>query len=76
MIEMQVLEPLKSAGGDVRTAQRILRSLGYKGEDGKLIAVDGNYGKNSVYAMKNFQRGSGIKVDGWVGEETWNHLLH
>ena len=76
MIEMQVLEPLKSAGGDVRTAQRILRSLNYKGEDGKLIAVDGNYGKNSVYAMKNFQRGSGIKVDGWVGEETWNHLLH
>lgn len=76
MIEMQVLEPLKSAGGDVRTAQRILRSLNYKGEDGKLIAVDGNYGKNSVYAMKAFQRGSGIKVDGWVGEETWNHLLH
>ena len=76
MIEMKVLEPLKSTGGDVRTAQRILRELGYKGEDGRLIAVDGNYGKNSVYAMKNFQRESGIKVDGWVGEETWNHLLH
>ena len=78
MIEMQVLIPLKTTGGDVRTAQRILRELGYKGANGKLIEVDGDYGKNSVYAMKNFQRGSGNKVelDGTVKEETWNHLLH
>lgn len=78
MIEMQVLIPYKSVGGDVRTAQRILRELGYKDQNGKLIEVDGDYGKKSVYCMKNFQKGSGNKVelDGTVKEETWNHLLH
>ena len=77
-VTMQILIPNKSTGGDVRTAQRVLRELGYKDEKGVLIAVDGNYGNKSVYAMKNFQRLSGNKeeLDGTVKTETWNHLLH
>lgn len=77
-VTMQILIPNKSTGGDVRTAQRVLRELGYKDEKGVLVAVDGNYGPKSVYAMKNFQRLSGNKeeLDGTVKTETWNHLLH
>lgn len=54
-------------GEDVKKVQQKLMSLGYScGKDG----ADGKYGKNTVKAVKAFQKVSGLKTDGIVGENT------
>lgn len=64
-----------SSGPMVKTIQRILYSYGYKGADGKPIAVDGEYGTNTVYAVKTLQAKLGVAVDGQVGKDTWAAML-
>lgn len=73
---LQVLIPNKSTGGNVKAFQRIMRELGYKDQNGKLLEVDGDYGDKSVYVCKNFQKGTGIPVTGIVDCETWLHVLN
>lgn len=66
----------KGNNGDVHTLQRILRQLGYVGIDGKLIEVDGEFGKNTEFAVKKFQKNRGSSLqDGIVGIWTWTKLL-
>ena len=36
--------------------QRDLKALGYLGKDGKSLKLDGDFGSNTEYALKNFQR--------------------
>ena len=36
--------------------------------------VDGQFGENTYYAVRNFQWFAGISVDGTVGPITWNEL--
>ena len=36
--------------------------------------VDGNIGENTKKAIKEFQKGNGLKVDGIVGKRTWLEL--
>ena len=74
MIELDVLKK-GSTGNEVKTVQRILRELGYKGSNKKVLAVDGNFGDNTLYAVKNFQKDRKLKVDGYVGPESWDSLL-
>lgn len=64
-----------SKGPMVKTIQRVLYSYGYKGADGKPVAVDGEYGANTVYAVKNMQRKLGLSQDGIVGKDTWSAML-
>lgn len=64
-----------SAGDQVRTVQRICQSKGYKGSDGKALAVDGEFGVNTDYAVRTAQRALGLQQDGIVGPLTWNGLL-
>ena len=33
--------------------------------------VDGDFGPKTEAAVKAFQRRHGLKVDGWVGRQTW-----
>lgn len=54
----------KGAKGDpVRDLQEILA-----------IKIDGDFGSNTENAVKTFQEGNGLKVDGVVGEKTWEVL--
>ena len=75
-VEVQVLKPNVTTGECVKTAQRLLKELGFKDQNSKSIVVDGDYGPKTVYAMKNFQKSKGLKIDGWCGPDTWNRLLN
>lgn len=65
--------------GQVRTLQRILNgangSKGYRGKDGKKLTVDGNFGANTDYAVRSYQKAHKLTVDGIVGQKTWDALL-
>ncbi len=65
--------------GQVQTAQRILNELkdgsGYRGEDGKKLTVDGDFGTNTDHAVRAYQKAHGLTVDGIIGQNTWNKLL-
>ncbi len=55
-----------ATGGEVKELQRRLKEWGYyKG------SVDGIYGKQTVEAVKYFQRKNGLKVDGIAGRATY-----
>lgn len=73
-IELSILKK-GSKGEQVKTVQRILRMRGWKDGNGKALEIDGSFGPATEYAVKSFQKGKGIGVDGIVGEKTWNKLL-
>lgn len=62
-------------GEQVKTLQRLLGGLGYKGADGRVLAVDGSMGPNSTHAMKAFQKAKKLHPDGVVGVNTWRAIL-
>ena len=61
---------------NVLTVQAVLKAKNFKGEDGKVLALDSSYGKNTKYAVETFQKSKGLKVDGICGEKTWNALVN
>jgi peptidoglycan hydrolase-like protein with peptidoglycan-binding domain len=58
-----------SSGDAVRRVQRALRRTANLG-----VVVDGSYGPATEAAVKDFQEGAGLSVDGIVGPATWNDL--
>ena len=61
-----------STGNQVRTLQRLLKSLGYSvGSAG----VDGSFGPATNKAVLAFQKARKLEQDGIVGPNTWNALL-
>lgn len=77
-IELRVLRQ-GDQGEQVKTLQRLLKELGYRGRD-KALAIDGDFGINTAYAVGSLQsvmKGKGIiqNIDYIVGEKTWNFLL-
>ena len=60
---------------EAKTVQRLLNALGYKGSNGKVLTVDGDFGTNTDYAVKAFQKAKKLSVDGIVGKDTWSALL-
>lgn len=62
----------------IKTIQRILNALGYKGKDGKPLTVDGSLGDNTECAITCFQKDKKIKVNypGTVGAKTWTALMN
>ena len=64
-----------SQGEQVKTLQRLLNALGYKGENGRTLAVDGKAGNNSTHAVKAFQKANKLTQDGIVGAKTWRTIL-
>jgi lysozyme family protein len=54
---------------EVKALQRELREEGYD------LNVDGKFGKKTTEAVKDFQRQSGLQVDGVVGGKTWEQLI-
>ncbi len=63
-----------SRGDNVKKLQTKLKSLGYKGADGTPLSVDGVFGKNTQYALENFQKAKGLTQDGIAGPKTWKFL--
>lgn len=61
-----------SKGEYVKILQQKLVDLGYNiGKSG----VDGDFGSATLAAVKAFQKDRGLKVDGVVGEKTWEALI-
>ena len=65
--------------GQVRTLQRILNGAnngeGYRGVEGERLSVDGNFGKNTEYALNTYKKKYGLKANGVCDQETWDKLL-
>lgn len=75
---VNIILPVLSKGSkcpEVGMVQALLNSLGYTGKTGRPLATDHDYGNNTEYAVKNFQRAHNIGQDGVVGEKTYNALL-
>ena len=64
-----------SKGSDVKLLQRLLKSNGFRGADGKLLTIDGDCGTNTVYAIKSYQKKKGLSADGIAGPATWKSIL-
>lgn len=60
---------------EVTLLQVLLNALDIKGKNGEALEVDGSFGGNTDYAVQEFQRRNGLKVDGIVGEATWKALF-
>lgn len=58
---------LIKSGSRGKNVEKIQRALGVK--------VDGIYGKNTVSAVKAYQKRHGLGVDGIVGKNTWNTIF-
>lgn len=58
-----------ATGDVVRRAQRALRRT-----PNLTLVVDGVYGPATEAAVKSFQEGAGLQVDGIVGPDTWTAL--
>ena len=60
------------SGNSVKILQAFLIAYEYStGTSG----IDGEFGFDTESAVKQFQKNSGISVDGIVGENTWSELL-
>lgn len=71
-------------GTSVYILQAMLRALQYIGADGKPIDIDGIAGKNTVHAIKSFQRtqlaygydcSNNGQSEGIFDASCWNRLL-
>lgn len=67
---------LGSTGEGVRSLQAILNSKNFKGENGRPLTLDGDAGKNTIYALKAYQRSVGLKDDGICGVKTYGALFN
>ncbi len=60
----------------VKVAQRELNEEVNAGRlHGDLLVVDGQFGQHTEHAVAAFQAAQGLKIDGVVGDETWNKLF-
>jgi peptidoglycan hydrolase-like protein with peptidoglycan-binding domain len=73
-IELTVLQK-GSKGSEVKTLQRLLKALSYKDKNGKVLAIDGDFGGNTDYSLRSYQQTKGLSVDGICGLYTWESLL-
>lgn len=64
-----------SKGPQVLLLQKLLRMAGKKGADGKALTLDGDYGDNTVAALKKYQKAVKITQDGVCGPATWKKII-
>ena len=60
---------------EVGTLQALLNALGFVGKNGKPLSTDHDFGGNTDYAVRNFQKSVGLNPDGIVGKKTWDKIL-
>lgn len=59
----------------VKTLQTLLKAMGFKGSNKKVLALDGKFGSNTDYALREYQK-TFCKPDGVAGPVTWNKLIN
>lgn len=59
---------------EVKYLQARLNQAKRKGKSGTTIAVDGNFGSQTMTRVKQFQTDYGISPSGIVGDNTWTLL--
>ncbi len=64
-----------SEGAEVKTVQRILRVMGYKDAEGNTLAIDGDFGAATDYALRRFQTKKLGSANGKTDEKTWAKLI-
>ena len=64
-----------SQGSSVLLLQTLLRGKGFKGADKKALTLDGDFGSNTDYALKNYQTKKGLDADGCAGSKTWASII-
>ena len=64
-------------GPAVKSLQTLLKQYGYKGKDGKVLTLDGEFGTNTEYAVANLQKHAGMtNINfGTVSSRTWELLI-
>lgn len=64
-------------GNAVKALQTLLNLKGFKGKDGNVLAVDGEFGVNTEHAVTQLQKQAGMtNINfGTVSVKTWNVLL-
>lgn len=60
---------------DVKLLQTLLSGVGFLGKDGKALELDGDFGRNTEYAVRGYQCTHGLDIDGIVGKKTWRSIL-
>jgi peptidoglycan hydrolase-like protein with peptidoglycan-binding domain len=60
----------RDRGTEVRDLQQQLNQLGYTDQNGRQLAIDGDFGQRTRQAVEAFQRAQGLPVDGIVGPQT------
>lgn len=65
-----------SVGVTVKSLQTLLNARGYSDVDGWELVLDGEFGPNTDYAVRLFQKDHALEVDGIVGKNTWRALLN
>lgn len=65
-----------SKGEAVKTLQRLLNALGYKGSNNKALDVDGSFGGNTQHAFGSFQESNGLQKDYSCGKASWTKILN
>ena len=71
-------DSLKNKKEQVLTMQCLLYAKGYKGKDGKALVLDGDFGENTEYALKTFEKAKGLDKHGVSGvceRAKWAALL-
>lgn len=73
-VQLPVLQ-IGSRCKEVGTLQTLLKALGFKNKAGRDLTIDSDFGQNTDYAVKLFQRTVDLTPDGIVGAKTWDRLL-
>ena len=73
-IELPVLRK-GNKGEEVKTLQRLLKSLSFNGKGGRVLTIDGDFGSNTDYALRSYQKANSLEVDGICGKNSWNSIL-
>ena len=60
---------------EVGTLQTLLNALGFKDKNGRILTTDHDFGNNTDYVTRLFQKSMDLTPDGIVGPKTWDRLL-
>lgn len=63
-----------SKGSEVSALQKNLNSIKMHDKNGKKLVVDGDFGANTEYAVKSFQKSKKLEVDGIYGPKSYDEM--
>lgn len=64
-----------TTGKSALLLQTLLRGLGYLGNDGRQLDLDGQAGANTIGALRRYQVDHALTADGVAGVQTWSKII-